>query len=851
MKKLATNHKNALTLFRNGLIKRFDEGDSIYELMNQITNFSDNAILISWCEASLDLESNIALIALGSLGRRELLPYSDLDLLILYEGSLSNKLQRNIELFLQKLWDSGFELGHQVSTLSNYTQLLDKEISVITALMDKRLLAGSKIIFEALTYACEPHQTWPGNIYFKHKWKEQLKRHQKYNKTAYNLEPNIKNGPGGLRDIQMVEWIGCRNYGFNYITHCLAMELISEHELKVLKASKGFLLTTRFALHLLANKDENRIWFEYQKQLASMLGYKQKNTNDAIKGLMKRLFTITKSVRAINELTLQLFRESIFTPKKLPIKKINEQFQITNRYIDVRTTSTFKHHPEALFSIFLYLNKSPNIKGIRGSTIRLIKKNAYLIDEGFRCAKKNTDLFIMLLRTSTNIFNVLDSMNRHGLLAKYIPEFQGIIGQMQFDLFHIYTVDQHSLFVVNNIMKIYQSDNTALPVVALAKNIKSIELLYIAALLHDIGKGHGGSHSNIGAQIAFDFCKRHHLSEHEANLVSWLVKNHLLLSLTAQRKDIYDNLTLVEFCKVVNTIEKLNYLYILTIADIQATNPTLWNSWKESLFTSLYRGAIQYLKNDGEINQDKMIDNTKNIIIKEMHETKQHDALQIVEALNKYFFLLESSNHLTSHIKAILNYPDNTVITIFEDDKTKGSRVFIYAKKRDDSALITTTIISNFNLNIVEANLLPCRSQFNLSSYLILDIKENRPLSIELKSQLTKKLTESLDSIKTPRLTKSFNPKKLRKVYLKPTTTFITHTKKHKTELILKGTDLKGLLAKLCLVFFKLNITLISAKIVTSGEAVEDSFFLQEKNSDCLTSRTQLALIENINTIYS
>jgi [protein-PII] uridylyltransferase len=846
-KKAVTAKKQALNDFRASLKTLFVKTGSIDKLVKRVSEFCDKAILESWKHCALNSHKQVALIAMGSLGRRQLLPHSDLDLLILHVEVDNPDFNEQVASFIQELWDQGFKVGHQVATLVSYNDILDKEITAVTALMDKRLLAGSQALFDNLSYSIASHQTWHSAIYFRAKWREQLNRHKRFNQTAYNLEPNIKDGPGGLRDIQMISWIAHRHFGSNYLNHCLAMEFISDHELQVLRNCQAFLMRVRFALHLITNKDENRILFDYQQQLTELLGYKKSSTEQAVEAFMKRYFTVTKSVREINQLTLELFREQIFTRKKLPIKKINDKFQLTNNYLDVRSVNTFKHHPDALLSIFFYLNRSPKIKGIRGSTVRLIKKNKDLIDKNYRENSKNTKLFIELLKCSPNIFDVLDRMNRYGLLAKYIPEFRHVIGQMQYDLFHIYTVDQHSLFVVRNLMNFLHGSKDDSLRFALIKKIKQIELLYIAALFHDIGKGRGGCHSTIGATDAMAFCQRHRLSTADSELVSWLVQHHLLMSTTAQRKDIYEAETIKEFCQEANSTKKLDYLYLLTSADILATNPTLWSSWKESLLTTLYIKAKAYLELSEPLSDQHLVEEQKKSVINSLPHAQKNKVSQLLDTFNNNYFLHESTESISHQVSTILNQKSLPVVSLENNNSHAGSKLFIYSKADAKRLLIITTIISNYHLNIVEARIQSCSDGNVLDTYILLNKKNQKIQSKEVLKELPNIITTALKNTNnTPKLIKSFGRRRKKIAYLKPRIEFIDDFEKKRTELILKATDKKGLLATLSKLFFELNIKLYSAKIITTGDEVEDSFFLTTAGDSPLTESNKNQLKDNI-----
>ncbi len=831
--------------FLQELFSQFDTSDNILDLMTSLTKFSDQSLRTHWQNAGLINESQLSLIALGSYGRYELLPYSDIDLLILHRDNISYTALEKIETFIQRLWDDGFHVGHSVSTISKSIELATSDIQVISNLMDMRLILGNMPLYDEMRYAISPHLMWPSNVFFKEKWKEQLKRYKKFNETAYNLEPNIKNGPGGLRDLQMILWIAKRHYGDNNFASCLASGLITLEEYHTLTNCQQFLWRVRFALHIVAQRPEDRILFNYQKKLTKILGYMNPNVNTAIENFMKVYFTIVKSVRELNDLLLQLFRETVFSKAKTSIKNISTKFQITNDYIEVKHINTFKQNPQSLFELFLLMKEYPEIKGVRANTIRLLRKYSYLVDERFRHNKKNTAAFIQLLKEEKNIFATLKRMNRYGLLRRYIPEFSYVIGQMQYDLFHVYTVDQHSLFVVRNLMNFAKNSDAFPHCAEVMKLIEKKEILYIAALFHDIGKGRGGDHSTIGAKDAERFCQRHRLSKEDTTLITWMVKEHLLMSHTAQRKDIDEISTIEAFCNNVQSKDYLNHLYLLTIADICATNPTLWNNWKATLLRTLYNKAYQHLDKSEYIDESTLISNRKKDAIALLNAIKKETIHKLWHDFKGTYFLHEPADVIAEQTRAILNARVHPLILITPHHTGSGTQVMIYTPHLKERFSITTNIFSNFNLNIVEARILTLKNNFDLDNYIILDTNNQALKSGKLIEQLKQTLQNHLTPpITIPKPTKRLSSRRQKHLLLAPTITFNEDHAKRRTLLFLLASDREGLLASISLVFSKHNLLLHNAKIHTTGERVEDTFFITDAKNEPLTQSTQEKLAQ-------
>lgn len=841
MKNHAISHRKVLQDYRDSLSERFDDGEDICSLILSYTNFCDARLLNAWTVSSLDRIEDISLITLGSLGRGELLPYSDLDILILFQNEPSKKTRQKAEHFIQILWDEGFQLGHQVSTLNDILSLASKEISVISSLFDIRYLSGDEDLFETLRYGLSPHHLWRSLDFYKAKWEEQTTRHKHFNDSAYTLEPNLKNGPGGLRDIQMILWIAHRQFGDKNLSECLSSGLITQREHKTLLQCLHFLLRTRFALHQLTGKDENRILFNYQFELAKKMGFKSDRKQDAIEAFMKTYFTVIKSVRELNDILLQQFREIICAPTKSTVKQLDAIYQVTNNYLEVKNHNLFIESPSNIFKLYLILISHPEIKGVRAKTIRFLMNKRYLIDDAFRRNRENTDLFMTLLKKAPDIYFLLQGMNQYGLLSLYLPEFGSIIGQMQYDLFHAYTVDQHALFVLRQIMK-FKKENPLFPLChSIFESIEQKELLYIAALFHDIAKGRGGCHSTLGAQDARLFCEKHRLSEKETTLVSWLVQHHLLFSHTAQRKDIYEARTIADFCQQIKTQTYLNYLYLLTVADICATNPTLWNSWKASLFKTLYTKSTEHFNQQQQLDEDEFIATRQNKALSYLKDLEKEKIRLFWQTLKSRYFLYTTPKDIAEQTSAILTSKTYPVILLTPNTESNMIQLLVFAKHIEQRVQITTTLLSNYSFNIVEARIMKTSNEYDLDVYTILYPNKHIDHSSNL-NKLQKVLTHHLSHAKSARPVKSFLPRRQRHVQIHPSIIFSNDEERQRTLLMIVATDRKGLLATFAGIFNKYCIQLHNAKIITTGEHVEDSFILTSSDNKPLNEEEQKTL---------
>jgi len=575
------------------LRQKFNPHKSVSKLLKEKSDFIDEILSCCWQHFLGEHAGQLMLCAVGGYGRRELFPYSDIDIVVLLDSDDTSAYQETLANFFTFLWDIGLKPGQSVRTIKQCVEAAISDQTIITSLMENRLITGNTALHKALNQQITPDKIWPSDQFFAAKMEEQRQRYAKFHDTAYNLEPNIKEGPGGLRDRQVIAWVFKRHYNSSTLKELIKYSFLPESEYFELVAALEVLWRIRYALHLLTNRCEDRLIFDYQRDLARQFGFSTEHQeyNQDVEQFMQFYFKTVLGLERLNEMLLQLFNERFVSGeviyKSIPL---NDKFVAINGYLEAIDDTLFERHPLALLELFLVLEQNSSIKGVRATTIRLIRKSLHLIDDAFRKNKDANRLFIEAFRQPRGITDQLRRMNRYGILAAYIPCFANIVARMQYDLFHIYTVDEHTLFVIRNLRRF-----------ALEKHLDELpfcndifllipkpEILYLAGLFHDIAKGRSGDHSAIGEEIAREFCVQHDLSQHDTNLICWLVRNHLVMSMTAQRKDISDPDVIHQFAQTVGSIEYLNHLYLLTVADIRATNPELWNAWKDALLKELY-----------------------------------------------------------------------------------------------------------------------------------------------------------------------------------------------------------------------------------------------------------------------
>ncbi len=853
--------KKTITQANEWLNDQFRQHRGIRDLVLLRACFIDELLRGIWSTFNWGSDNDITLIAVGGYGRGELHPHSDIDLLILLQDDLYEKHKDNIESFITLLWDININVGHSVRSIKDCVQQATDDITIATNLMESRPITGNAALLGTLISETGPNKIWPSNTFFLAKKEEQTLRHHKFHNTEYNLEPNIKSCPGGLRDTQIIGWFAKRHFGVNRLSGLLEVGFLTEEEYNTIKEGTDFLWQVRYALHMIADRPEDRLLFEHQRQLAHLFGYKDNEKKLAIEQFMHTYYRWAMALSEINEMLFQLFDETIMRACDAEkTMEINPRFRINNNKIEVSNNKVFINHPSALLEIFVLMAQHENIKGVRASTIRLIRQSRYLIDDDFRRSSRNQKLFIELLRSPYRVTTQIKRMKRYGVLGRYIPAFGEIIGQMQYDLFHIYTVDAHSILVLMNMRRFAQDRKDTYPTAAsIVGRLPKIELLYISGLFHDIAKGRGGDHSELGAVDAKDFCLLHGFNEKDSELVSWLVKHHLLMSSFSQKRDLNDPEVIKEFALIVRDQLHLDYLFALTVADINATNPTLWNSWKASLMRQLYTEAKRAIRNGIEQidNREEWIEKTKEAAIAKL-ATKgftTEEILSLWDNPGDDYFLRESANDIVWHTEAIAKRRDNKeqrdkpIILIKQIGKSineGATQIFISALNQKGLFAVVASTMGHLNLNIVAARISTSDNGRALDTFLVLD-SDGKPLN--KKSNRIKDVQQQLEinlqdreryfdivSKRTPRALRHF------KYPTETSTEYNPQTQQTLLEVI--SPDRPGLLALIGKIFLDHNISLQKASISTLGERVEDIFFISSQDGNPISDPVALQQLE-------
>ncbi len=808
-------------------------------------------------EHGLSQMSYLGLFTVGGYGRSELHPYSDIDLLLLSDRPLINSDKRKLEQFISHLWDIGLDVGHSVRTTEESLTQAREDIQTMTNMLEHRKLLGNEEIYNQFLAILNTKNLWRNKLFLEAKLEEQFHRHERFNNTEYNLEPDIKSSPGGLRDIHTIDWI-LKNFQRNIFQDSINLNLVlTQDERNELCKSKHWLWTIRYLLHEEANREEDRLLFDHQITIAKRLFPSIKDANTAAEKLMHRYYRSALNISEINSTALQACKELTATSRLNQKKIIDKNFYEKNNLIYLSDPNGFKKNPSLLLGLFLKLTENPKIKGISSDTLRMLKRDRNLIDASFRAKTKNINLFLKLLKSNRLIVTQLENMKNLGILGRYLPEFGRVTGQMQYDLFHIYTVDAHTLQVLRNMRRmILKKSNDIYPLATkLVQKIPKIELLYIAGLYHDIGKGRGSDHSNLGKSIVGKFCSRHQFSEEDKKIVQWLVVNHLLMSVKSQKEDLSNPEVISDFAKTVKTKERLDYLYCLTVADVSATNPNLWNSWNASLLSELYTKTLEYLeKKDSVILSPK---ENKAEALKLIKTMRGIDVNKVQNTWNNFYSdYFENFNFrdLALHAKYQNKLHNKTLVEIIEKDSDSLSTIMIYTKDRANVFATIIGILDSENINFLDANLFGMKNGYCLDFITISDqsgqlIKKNSSIA----NSLVIRLIDALDQeTLMPKIVRRRLPRHLKNFHTETVIEY-RHNMTHRwTEMDIKTSDRPGLLASICKVFLKHGALIKKARIATYGERAEDKFCITSKENTPFLKKDELKkLINDMNVSLS
>jgi len=830
--------------------------NNILNILNARSNINDALILYTSEKFNIS-NDEISLIAVGGYGRKEFYPKSDTDLLILINDQKKEQHKKNISHFLAYLWDIGIEVSHSTRTIKECITEGSRDISIATTLLESRYISGSKKMFENLIKTIDESKSfWNNKDFYQEKVDEQIKRHLQFNNTAYNLEPDIKNGPGSLRDLHTIFWLCKKFLGIDRIEELLNHNILTEKQLQQLINSRNFLSLIRYSLHSETKRAENRLLFEYQKKLAKQLNYEDQDHLIGVEIFMQDYYKSARTISRMNEIILQILKQQFLEISEKKIKDINQNFQIKNQLVGLKDDISFKDKPALLLEIFLLFQKNKDIEGIDAKTIGLITNNLHLINKDFRRKIEHKEIFLEILKAPEGVTHELRRMNLYGVLGHYIPAFGLIEGRMQYDLFHAFTVDEHTLFVVSNLRRLaltrfnheFPEDSQKM------QAIESPEILYIAGLFHDIAKGRGGDHSIIGAEEAEVFCLDHGLTNYDSKVVSWLVMNHLVFSLTAQKKDIYDPNVIRDLALLIGDELRLDYLYLLTVCDVRATNPTLWNSWKKRLFDDLYLLTKKALREGLEepIDKEELI---REKITLTKNELNNHE-FQNVENFLSYFdddyFIKFNMNEILKQSLVMINrnIPNKAqdIIDISAIDNEDYFYAFVFTQIDNESFYKITSIFEQEGVSVRDAKVVRVNEEYCIYSFYFDHMRTMKDEINQKNEAINKYINEAMASDSfSAQSSSQILSRRLRSFDKKVDISFSEDLIHNRTVMEITCIDRPGLLSNISKILKEESIWIQSAKIATIGENADDIFYLNNSKKECIDQSIYESLKAKIN----
>ena len=822
-------------------------------LLSKHSKQTDTLLRSLWKQKLASIDAT--LVAVGGYGRGSLFPYSDVDVLILISDTLKKTEETKIASFISTLWDIGLDVGHSVRKIHDCIDESRKDISTQTNLMEARFLIGSKSLHSQFTKVIS--QNLEEKKFCDGKMVELKQRHSRYNDSFQNLEPNLKESPGGLRDLQTILWISqAAGYGSSWEA-IRSSGIITKSEQLQLEKHERALILVRTLLHVQAGRKEDRLLFDFQRLLAADLGFRTTSAKPATEQLMQVVFKASKSVSLLSSIILQHLTEIIHQERNTKPKSIDTNFQIRNGFLETTSAGLFNKNPRLIFRFFLVLHDHPEIKGISARTRKELWHAKKLINDGFRDDPENRSAFINFFKKQIGLTHTLRLMNQYDLLGKYLPEFGKICGQLQHDLFHVYTVDAHILMVVRNLRRFAAPDMShEFPLCSkLIGSFKRPETLYIAGLFHDIAKGRGGDHSKLGMSDAKKFCEHHGLNTTDTNLVVWLVEQHLYMSTMAQKRDISDPLVVKEFVRKVKTQRRLEALYLLTVADIRGTSPKVWNGWKGKLLENLYYLALERLKinpNKPQNLVETKIRNVKNRLTAYAIPNTTYNRLW--SKLDESYFIRHEESEIVWHTR-VINYQGSNNQSLVKARLSPigdGLQVLTYGK---NEPLVFARICSFFEdteFSVVEAKVFTTKDNYYLNTFQVLIDRYAENDYQDMINHIEHALPMALSSSSLPKSNKGRISRRLQYFPIKPEVDIRGDENGLNYYLQITCGDQPGLLYAIARILTKHQVDIKNAKINTLGERVEDTLLI---SGDVLSSaretlRLQSDLVEELSLAH-
>lgn len=842
-------YKERIKQFADWSIQNFNLIPVRY-LVTARAEFVDFMLQNVWENTGLNQDDNLSLVAVGGYGRKELHPQSDVDLLLLSKKAISSSSTEKISTFITTLWDLKFDVGHSVRTIKDTLNLAKDDITIATNLMERRPLSGNNEIFKTLCDELTNSKFITSKSFYLAKREEQVQRHNRYHSTSYNLEPNLKANPGCLRDLQTISWVAKKHFDTQSVADLVKHGYLLQDEYQEIEECQDYLWQMRFALHIVANRSENRLLFDYQHDVAEMMGFGD-DGKAAVERMMKRFFRVARRVVELNTMLLQLFNSAILGITR-EITNIDNDFAIHGRSLLVKHEDVFFNR-DNIIKMFTHIAEHDEIEKLHSSTIRLLRRVRRRLMGDLQDLAYCRTALLEFFRHPNAMGRAFTLMLRHSVLAYYMPNWRHVVGQMQFDLFHAYTVDEHTHRLIQNLHRFTIEEHKAeFPLCSgIMKRMDKPELLYIAGIFHDIGKGRGGDHSKLGAIDATSFGELHKLPKSDTKIISWLVESHLLMSVTAQKSDIYDPDVIASFAKIVKDENRLDLLYCLTVADVRATNTNLWNDWKSTLMADLYmatqRALRQGLENAKDMRETAKTNKEQALILLEKNGHPSDKIQKIWKQIRTLYFARHAPKHIEWHTEKLLGHSYRSkqpLVIISESAVRGGTQVFVYAKDQPGLFADIVTAFDTKNANVVDAHILNTKDGYVIDTFIILE-QDNSLISSAERREEIRQLVEKV--ILTGECSSTFSkrtPRQIRQFNIPVTVRFKEDSNKYSNMMELTSLDTPGVLAKIAKVFKQNNIMLYSAKISTIGEKAEDIFRVSTVHRTKLDDVQKASLVE-------
>jgi [protein-PII] uridylyltransferase len=811
------------------------------------TNLETNAALVDevlqrlWSHCIDD--PAIALVGVGGYGRGALFPHSDVDVLVLTpEG---HGAEASVEKFIHALWDMGLDPGHSVRTVAECVEEAAKDVTVDTSLLESRLVAGSAALLAELDQRLRRHRD--ARTFFDDKFREQKRRHERYQEAAYNLEPNIKESPGGLRDLQMVLWLA-RAAGLGTSWEALAQAgIITVSEAADIAINERVLQDLRIRLHYLAGRREDRLVFDHQIEIARQLKLKGRAGMVPSDMLMRRYYLAAKAIWRFNQILLANLFDRVTPDRERKVEVIDADFQIVNVSLEIRDEALFERRPGMILEAFRRLQDHRSVVGLGPTTLRALSRALPRMGRTFRDDPENRRRFMDIMRAERLTWT-LRRMSRYGVLGRYLPAYGRIVGQMQHDLFHVYTVDEHILMVIRNLrrFRIPRFDHEYPFCSSLMQEFDHPEVLYLAALFHDIAKGRSGDHSHLGAVDAARFCRAHGMPKADAELVSWLVEHHLAMSATAQKQDLGDPDVISGFATLVRDERTLTALYILTVADIRGTSPTVWNAWKSKLLEDLFRytrlvlrGEIDYAASWIAAKKDEAL----RIFRQYVPEPGRHEALW--SRLDDHYFQRFEAGEIGWHTRTLWSRasPDKPIVRARLSPIGEGLQVLVYAPDQPGLFARITGFFERVQFDVAAAKIYTTQHGYALDTFQVLPRTRGtgehyRVLIHKIESRLAERIAADapLDSAAPGRVSRW-----VKHFPIEPQAAIAPDRRPGRWMVSLSCADRPGLLSAVARVLLKHGLNLIDARVTTLGARAEDAFVVNGAAVEDPASREAIA----------